>query len=104
MFLLVNFVFGQAFGYLLCLVIAQIISASVAYKFYQFFVFTEGSRGFKAYSRFQSVYVVPLVANIVALPVLVEVFNFNIYFAQALFTLGWIVASFFVHKNFSFRK
>ena len=104
MFLFVNLVIGPYFGYVSSLVIAQIISASVAYKLFQRFVFTDGSKGFKAYARFQSVYIVPLAANMVVLPVLVEFFSLEIYIAQAAFSTGWIVASFFVHKNFSFRK
>ena len=75
MFLFVNLVIGPYFGYVSSLVIAQIISASVAYKLFQRFVFTDGSKGFKAYARFQSVYIVPLAANMVVLPVLVEFFS-----------------------------
>lgn len=104
MFLFVNLLIGTFAGYLVSLVVAQILSATVAYKLFQAFVFKEGSRGFKAYLRFQSVYIVPLAVNMVVLPVLVELFGFEIYLAQAVFSLGWIVASFFVHKNFSFRK
>jgi putative flippase GtrA len=103
-FLLVNLTLGSLAGYLVSLVVAQVISASVAYMLYRALVFKEGSRGFRAYAKFQSVYIVPLAVNMVALPILVELLNFEIYLAQAVFSLGWIVASFFVHKNFSFRK
>jgi len=104
MFLFVNWFLGSFAGYLASLVVAQILSASVAFRLFQALVFKEGSRGFKAYLRFQSVYIVPLAVNMVVLPVLVELFGFEIYLAQAVFSLGWIVSSFFVHKNFSFRK
>lgn len=104
MFILTNTIIGHYLGYVASLILAQIISASMAYVLFQRFVFTTAVRGVKSFLKFQSVYVVPLLANILVLPILVEVFNWQIYVAQAAFSAAWIVSSFFVHKKFSFSK
>ena len=95
--------FGAFVGYLGALLIAHAISSTMAFALYKRFVFLEGQHGLTTYLKFQSVYVTPLVANLVALPLLVEILNCPVLLAQAGFSIAWVGLSFVIHKRYTFR-
>lgn len=103
MFVLVNSFMGPSGGYLVSLLVAHMISSTVAFNLYRRYVFQDGLVSPLAFIKFQSVYLVPLISNLVILPILVEALDWNIYIAQAAFSLTWVVGSFFAHKYFSFK-
>lgn len=103
MFSLDYFLLGKHIGYVGSLITSHLIASWVAYVLFTRVVFTTGSRGVVAYLRFQSAYVIPLLLNAICLPLLVATLMVNVYLAQAVFASGWTIASFFVHKYFSFR-
>lgn len=103
LFSLVHFLLGAEIGYAGSVVTAHLISSTFAYFLFTRIVFTSGSRGLGAYARFQSSYIVPLVANIVFVPVWLSFMGVNVYVGQAAFALTWVIVSFFVHKKFSFK-
>ncbi len=103
MFTLMYFWLGSLTGYVITLLAAHLVSSTLAFVLYRRFVFNDDSASASTYLKFQSVYLFPLVSNLVVLPLLVEALNWNVYLAQATFSVGWVFASFFAHKNFTFR-
>lgn len=97
-------IFGNTLGYVGCLVTSHLIASTLAYYLFSRIVFKDGNKGFSSFLKFQSAYIVPLISNAVALPLMVEGLRLNVYFAQAGFAACWVIASFFVHKYFTFRK
>lgn len=90
--------------YLVLLVGATIVAVLVAFVLYRRFVFRVQGDVLRDLVRFSLVYVVALIANVVALPLLVEGFGVPILPAQAVFVGATVIASFLAHRSFSFRR
>ena len=103
MFALMYFWIGSRTGYVITLLSAHLLSSTLAFFLYRRFVFNEHASGASTYLKFQSVYLFPLVSNLVVLPLLVEALKWNVYLAQGTFSFAWVFASFFAHKKFTFR-
>lgn len=86
------------------LILSHIISSTSAFYLHRKVVFRVDDPSIADFLRFQSVYIVPLGFNAVALPVLVRVMGANVYLAQILITAVNVIASYFGHKYFSFRR
>ncbi|WP_345186463.1 GtrA family protein [Microbacterium panaciterrae] len=95
---------GVPLGYLLALVISYAISISVAFVLYRRFVFEVKGNVLIDFVRFVSVYALSILANVVALPILVEGGKLNPLVAQVLVLVVTTVISFVGHKHFSFRR
>lgn len=54
--------------------------------------------------RFLLVTAIPIGVNLAVLPVLTTVFRWPVLLAQLIFTVAWVLASFFLHRGFSFRR
>lgn len=91
-------------GYLLALVISYAISITIAFVLYRLFVFVVKGNVLVDFARFVSVYAVSILANAVALPILVEIGGLNPLIAQAIVLVVTTVISFVGHKHFSFRR
>jgi putative flippase GtrA len=87
-------------GTLACAHVAGVLSAFVLYRR---FVFRVKGHVWRDLARFESVYLVALGINSIALPALVGL-GANRIFAQAGITLVLTVLSYFGHRNFSFRR
>ncbi|MHB1172820.1 MAG: GtrA family protein [Lacisediminihabitans sp.] len=103
-FVLVQWSVGHAISYFGSLLIAHLLSSILAFALYRAVVFRVRGRVLIDFLRFQTVYVVPLAANALALPVLVSVLHWNVYASQALIVIVSTIISFFGHKYFSFRR
>ena len=90
-------------SYLLIIVLSYPIAIANAYTCYRYIVFRSHGRILTEIPRFSSVYLVTMVANLVALPVLLRTLPFGIYVTQALFTMLVVIISYLGHKFFSFR-
>lgn len=88
--------------YEVVLVLSQIINVTSAYLFYKKFVFKTKGNYFQEYFRFWQFYWLSLVANIVSLPVLVELLHLNLILSQGLLTVATGVSSYFWHTNHTF--
>lgn len=95
---------GHVVPYMAILVIAQAVSTFVAYVLYRYLVFLVRGRFWLDLMRFSLVYVAAFAANLVLLPVMVSGLGWNVLVSQALIVGGTVVASFFAHRNFSFRR
>jgi putative flippase GtrA len=89
--------------YLFILSLSYIISITNAYIGYKLFVFKTRGNILREYFRFYLVYGVSFIFNLAMLPLFVETLRINMYVAQAIVTLITILASYVLHKNFSFK-
>lgn len=97
---------GDSIGYLACLYLSYAIGVSVAFILHRRFTFRVSGSGRVAidFLRFASVYVVSLVINTLALPLLVEVGRVNPLVSQALALVVTTLLSYFGHRFYSFRR
>lgn len=105
-FALLYLAVGHSIGYLACLYLSYAIAITVAFVLHRRFTFRVAASGRIAvdFLRFASVYVVALVVNTVALPLLVEVGHVHPLLAQAFALVVTTVLSYFGHKFYSFRR
>ena len=95
---------GDRVHYLVVLVVAMIIAVLVAFAAYRTFVFRVRGNVLRDLGRFSLVYAGVLAANVIALPLLVEVAGLPILIAQAIVVVGTVVVNFLLHRSFSFRR
>lgn len=96
--------FGDDVHYLVILVAATIVAVLMAFVGYRYIVFRVRGDIVRDFLRFSVVYAVALAVNAVALPLLVEGFGVPVLLAQAVVVMGTVIASFFAHRSFSFRR
>jgi putative flippase GtrA len=90
-------------NYLVIVVLSYPIAIANAYVCYRYLVFRSHGSVARELPRFSSVYLLTMVANLVALPFLLRVLPFNLYVVQGIFTGLVVIASYLGHKFFSFR-
>ena len=95
---------GDRVHYLVVLVVAMVIAVLVAFAAYRTFVFRVRGNVLRDLGRFSLVYAGVLAANVIALPLLVEVAGLPILIAQAIVVVGTVVVNFLLHRSFSFRR
>ncbi len=83
---------------------AQAIAIPFAFVLHRRFVFKVTGHVLRDFSRFVLVNVIPVSVNLAVLPVLTKVFGWHELPAQLAFTVVWVLASFFIHRGFSFRR
>ena len=93
---------GDRLGYQAIVIISYPIAIANAYLTYRYIVFRSHGPILREIPRFSVVYLLTLIANLVALPVLLQILPFSIYITQAIFTVGVVVASYLGHRHFSF--
>jgi putative flippase GtrA len=103
-FAVLQLTLGDRVGYLILLAAAQVLATLNAFLGYRTLVFKVQGDVWRDLARFSTVYAGAFVVNLAALPVLVEVFGVPVLPAQAVVVAGTVVASFFVHRGFSFRR
>lgn len=104
LFVFVQALLGSRISYVGSLLIAHAFASFLAFVLYRRWVFRVRGNVVLGFLRFQLVYLVPLGANLLALPLLVEVGGMNVYLAQALIVIVSTIVSYFGHKFFSFRR
>jgi putative flippase GtrA len=97
---------GGSIGYLACLYLSYAIGVSVAFVLHRRFTFRVAGSGRVGidFLRFASVYIVALVINTLALPLLVEAGHVNPLVSQALALVVTTLLSYFGHRFYSFRR
>jgi putative flippase GtrA len=104
LFVLIQWLFGAVISYFGSILIAHLFASMLAFTLYRRWVFKAGRTVVVDFLRFQVVYLVPLAANLLALPILVAGVGLNVYLAQALIVVVSTIVSFLGHKYFSFRR
>jgi putative flippase GtrA len=95
---------GDQVHYLVLLLVATVVSVLQAFVLYRTWVFAVHGPWLPDLGRFSLVYVGAFVANLGLLPLLVELAHLPVLLAQAFVVGGTVVASFFAHRSFSFRR
>jgi putative flippase GtrA len=103
-FALLQLTLGDDVNYLFLLAIAQVLATLNAFVGYRLLVFKVTGNVLADLARFSLVYVGAFAVNLAALPLLVEVAGLPVLLAQAIVVVGTVLASFFAHRNFSFRR
>jgi putative flippase GtrA len=97
-----EYLFHDLLDYWVIVIASYPIAIANAYLTYRYIVFRSYGPILRELPRFSTVYVLTLVANLIALPVLLSVLPFSIYVTQAVFLVGVVVASYLGHRHFSF--
>lgn len=105
-FIALHLLAGAHLHYLGVLLVSHVVAVLVAFALHRRFVFQVAGTGSVLVDllRFESVYLGALAANLVALPVLVELAGMRVVPAQVLVAALVAVLSWFGHKHFSFRR
>ncbi len=103
-FAVLEITLGHVVPYMLVLVMAQVVSTVMAYVHYRYLVFKVRGHFWRDLFRFSLVYAAAFAVNLVLLPVMVSGLGWNVLLSQALIVGGTVIASFFAHRNFSFRR
>jgi putative flippase GtrA len=106
-FVLFEFLVGRnlgEYGYMATLLLAHVAAVLCAFVLYRRFVFRVRGNVLIDLARFESVYLVSLGINLLALPLLVELVGLQPIVAQALIVFITTLVSWFGHKHFSFRR
>ncbi len=103
LFPLLMFVFdGRGVHYLVVLVISGLIGINFAFLTSKYFVFRTKGNLLKEYTKFVSFYLLYLIINLFALPVLVNFFDLSPIWAQFLFVMTTFIASWLWHSRITF--
>jgi putative flippase GtrA len=104
LFALINALIGHRTHYLVAVVIAQFLGVQFAFMTQRLIVFrARGGRLLHELLRFWLVYAGGIAANLVVLPLLVEVAGLPVFPAQVIFTFGLAVATYLAGRTFVFR-
>ncbi|COI26131.1 GtrA family protein [Weissella confusa] len=92
------------YGYMVALVISQILATVVAFWLHKTVTFKAPGHLIRDFVRFAMVNSVSYVINLITLPVLVHGFDWNPYVGQFSLLLITTLISFVGHKYFSFKR
>jgi putative flippase GtrA len=93
-------------GYMVAMVVAQVLSVTNAYICHKFITFRSKAKGkaiIAEYFRFYATYIVTFVIGLVLLPAFVEIVGITPKIAAAVITLICMVVSYLGHSRFSFK-
>jgi len=93
---------GKSIHYVGILSISHAINVTCAFFGYRIFVFRKKGDGLGDFVRFNAVYLGAFIFNIVVLPILIEGMHFHPLVAQAFVVILTVVASYILHRRFSF--
>jgi putative flippase GtrA len=90
--------------YMVVQAVANVLAVTMAYATYKLFVFRTKGNVVREYLKVWGVYGAAILFGMAALPLCVEGLKMNPYLAAVLITAVTVVASYFGHKHFSFRR
>lgn len=103
-FAVLQLTLGDSINYIFLLAIAQVLATINAFIGYRLLVFQVKGNVLRDFGRFSLVYAGAFAVNLALLPLLVELCGVPVLLAQAFVVGGTVLASFFAHRNFSFRR
>ena len=96
--------FTPHIGYMIIAAISHLLAVTQSFVTQRWIVFRSSSHWLGEYLRFNITHLGSLAIGLTLLPLMVEVFNTPPLIAQAIVTALIVVASYFVHQHFTFRK
>lgn len=94
---------GDLLHYIIILSLSHIIAVTNAFFGYRILVFRKKGGVWGDFARFNMVYFGAFIFNILALPILIEGANLHPLVAQAALVIVTVVASYLLHRRFSFK-
>jgi len=91
-------------SYLLIAALSHFLAVTQSFLTQRHLVFHSDGSGKREYLRFHIAHLGSLAAGLCLLPLLVEWVGLSPLYAQALVTLLIVIASFFVHQHYTFKK
>lgn len=95
---------GQTIGYIVIAIISHLLAVTQSFATQRWIVFRSSGNSLAEYLRFHIAHLGSLGISLSALPLLVEVLGMSPLLAQGLVTAMIVIASYFVHQHFTFRK
>ena len=95
--------FEGTLPYLVVTAMANLGTAVVMYPVYRSFVFGSSTGWLRGFAKFYTVYLFGLGLSLVGMPLLIEVLHLPVLLAQALMILLVPVASYLLHRFWTFR-
>ncbi|ADB29633.1 GtrA family protein [Kribbella flavida DSM 17836] len=89
--------------YLVVTALANLMTALIMYPTYRGFVFSSSAGWLRGFTKFYAVYLFGLACSLVGMPLLIELLNTPVLLAQALVILLVPVASYLLHRFWTFR-
>ena len=96
--------FAQQLNYMFIAAISHLFAVTQSFVTQRWIVFRSSSHWLGEYFRFNITHLGSLAIGLTLLPLMVEVFNTPPLIAQAIVTALIVVASYFAHQHFTFRK
>jgi putative flippase GtrA len=90
--------------YLVILIMSQILCVAFSYLTNKFLVFKTSGNYLNEFGKFLSFHMFYFLANLAALPAMVELWGMDPVWAQTLFAVLVIVTSYFWHSRFTFTS
>ncbi len=103
-FAVLYLVFSPHIGYMIIAAISHLFAVTQSFVTQRWIVFRSSGNWLAEYLRFHIAHLGSLAIGLSALPIMVEVFKTSPLIAQAVVTALIVVASYFVHQHFTFRK
>lgn len=95
---------GHYAGYMIIALASHLISVTQSFLTQRHIVFRSTGKWAHEYMRFHLAHLGSLLIALVTLPIMVEIFATPPLIAQGVLTAGIVLASYFVHQHFTFRK
>jgi putative flippase GtrA len=102
LFALLYFLAGSLIGFIGVILLTHVLATSIGYFNLFRFTFSDSPSKF-AWLKYQAFYLIPLATNLIAVPLLVEIFQINTYLAQGIFTVFYGAFAYFYHLVVTFR-
>lgn len=102
LFALVFFLAGTHIEFVGAVLVAHVLATSVGYFNLSKLTFSDSSSRF-AWLKYQLFYVVPLITNLIIVPILIEFWTMNTYLAQGLFTILYGAIAYLYHLVITFQ-
>ncbi|MFY0406866.1 GtrA family protein [Solicola sp. PLA-1-18] len=103
-FVALQMTLGQVTNYMVVLLANHVVSVLTAFTMHRRLVFKVHGHLWKDLGRFELVNLGALGANAVLLPFGVEILGLPVIVSQLMSTVVTVLASFFLHRGFSFRR
>lgn len=94
----------HSFNYMAIALMTHIIAATQSFITQRIFVFRSRGNSLAEYLRFHAAHLVTLVLGLTLLSAVVEVFGISPLVAQAITTVITVLANYFIHQHFTFRR
>lgn len=103
LFAITFFLAGPFIGFVGAILVTHVLATSIGYFNLSKLTFSDNRSRF-AWLKYQSFYVLPLITNLIVVPLLIELWQVNTYLAQGMFTLFYAAFAYVFHLVVTFQS